>query len=204
MNVIRYAFISLLGVAVLPIAALAHCDTINGPVAKAVRESLVTGNVDPVLIWIKQDKETEVREAFRQARIVRELAPEARRMADTYFLETVVRLHRSAEGAAYSGINLSEEVDPFIAQADLALEKDSADELEKQLLASVGEELRRRFLRALEKKKHAGESLETGREFVQAYVELMHYIESIHPDHSLAAEPSRHSDRESKAPSPID
>jgi hypothetical protein len=40
--------------------------------------------------------------------------------------------------------------------------------------------IRQRFAEAREKKTHADESVEAGREFVAAYVEYVHYVESLH------------------------
>jgi len=44
----------VLGLAIglgLPTAALAHCDTLDGPVVTAARKALENGDAKPVLIW---------------------------------------------------------------------------------------------------------------------------------------------------------
>ena len=40
--------------------------------------------------------------------------------------------------------------------------------------------LRARIARAAEARRHAGQSVEQGREYVAAYVELTHYAERLH------------------------
>jgi hypothetical protein len=47
--------------------------------------------------------------------------------------------------------------------------------------------LRERFARAAETRRHMGESVERGREYVAAYVELMHYAERLRADATTAA-----------------
>jgi hypothetical protein len=42
----------------------------------------------------------------------------------------------------------------------------------------------------MEKKKHADESVEAGREYVEAYVRYVHYVEGIHA--AIASEGEHH------------
>jgi Family of unknown function (DUF6448) len=84
--------------------ALGHCDGMDGPVVKAAQKALEAGNVNLVLIWVQKADEVEVRKAFDQTITVRKLGPEARALADRYFFETLVRLHRAGEGAPYTGL----------------------------------------------------------------------------------------------------
>src|SRR5690242_16809693 len=85
-------------------SARAHCDSVGGPVAKAVQKALETGNVLPVLAYAPATAEPEINAAFERSRKVRDLGPDARALADQTFLETVVRFHRAGEGAAYTGL----------------------------------------------------------------------------------------------------
>jgi len=88
----------------LPGPASAHCDSLDGPVVKAARQALDTGNVNRVLIWVKHTDEAQIKDAFRKASTVRQLNSSAKELADNYFFETLVRVHRSGEGAPYTGI----------------------------------------------------------------------------------------------------
>ncbi|TAL26947.1 MAG: hypothetical protein EPN97_18445 [Alphaproteobacteria bacterium] len=86
-------------------AAFAHCDGLDGPVVRAATEALNTGKIEPVLIWVRKQDEAEVKEIFRKALAVRKLQnAEAASLADMYFFETIVRIHRAGEGAPYTGL----------------------------------------------------------------------------------------------------
>ncbi len=176
-------FLAALAAAALTLApgpARAHCDTVDGPVVKDARAALEAGDVTPVLKWVRADQEAEVRAAFAQALAVRALGPEALALADRYFFETLVRVHREGEGAAYTGLKpAGAAVEPGIAAADAALESGSIDALVRQLGGEVERGLRQRHARAVEARRHAAESVERGREFVEAYVDLMHYAERL-------------------------
>lgn len=163
-----------------PHMAGSHCDTLAGPVVITAKMALEKGDVTPVLKWVKKEHEAEVREAFKSALTVRKLSPEAKKLADMYFFETLVRIHRAGEGAPYTGLKPGEAVEPIIAEADKALEKGSVDDLVKYLTDAVAEGIRERFAHARETKKNADKSIEAGRKFVEAYVMFTHYVEGIY------------------------
>lgn len=163
----------------LPAVASAHCDSLDGPVVNEARTALEKGDVAPVLKWVRAEQEATVQEAFKQARSVRQLNPEARALADRYFFETVVRVHREGEGASYTGLKPAGMIDPPIVKADQALAGGSVDKLADAISAHVGQALRERFAHALAAKKQADTSVEAGREFVEAYVQYVHFVEGI-------------------------
>lgn len=163
----------------LPGTASAHCDTLSGPVIADARIALDKGEITPVLKWIKPADEPEVRLLFRKTLAVRSQGGDAREIADRYFFETLVRLHRAGEGAGFTGLK-DEPLERPIALADEALQSGTGDELSRELLAHVDRELHARFVAAVNARKHTGESVAAGREYVARYVELMHYIEALH------------------------
>ena len=54
------------------------------------------------------------------------------------------------------------------------------DALAEKIGNAVRNEIQKRFKEAVEKKKRAEDSVEEGREFVEAYVQYVHFIEGIH------------------------
>jgi len=182
-SVLLIEFLAVFSLAFLftPAIVQAHCDTLDGPVVMAAKEALEKGDVTPVLKWVKKENEEEIRSLFAKTLAVRKKGPEAKELADMYFFETLVRLHRAGEGAPYTGLK-SEPVEPIISEADKALEKGSADHLVKHMTDTVARGIRQRFANTLEKKKHMEESVASGRDFVEAYVEFTHYVERLHLD----------------------
>jgi hypothetical protein len=160
-------------------SVLAHCDTTEGPVILDAKQALRKGDVTPVLKWVKKDNEDEIRAVFKKTLAVRAKGPEAKELADTYFFETLIRLHRAGEGAPYTGLKQTP-VEPIVGMSDKALVTGSIDSLLKNLSTEIREGIKQRFTEALEKKKHADESVEAGREYVEAYVQYVHYVEGIH------------------------
>jgi hypothetical protein len=172
----------------LPGIASAHCDTMDGPVVAAARAALEKGNIAPVLKWVRPEQESEIRDAFARTLSVRAGGPEAKMLADNYFFETLVRVHRAGEGAPYTGLQpAGTPIEPAIRLADSALASGNADGLVKGLTDRAEEGIRQRFARASEAKKHADENVAAGRRFVEAYVELTHYVERLEHDAVMSA-----------------
>jgi hypothetical protein len=161
--------------------ARAHCDTMDGPVVAAARRALETGSANHVLIWVRSQDGPEIRSAFQQAFAVRKLGAEARQLADRYFFETVVRLHRQGEGEPYTGLKPAG-TDPgaAIATADRALASGSIGDLEKLLVDAIRHGLHERFEHAVATKGFAPDDVAAGRAHVAAYVALTHYVEAVH------------------------
>jgi len=169
--------------AVAPRSSRAHCDTLDGPVVKDAKVALSKGDVTSLLKWVAKEDEKEIRAAFQKTLAVRKLNPEAKDLADMYFFETLVRIHRAAEGAPYTGLKSSvADLDPAVAAADKALESGSIDELAKEISHAVENGIKQRFQQALEAKKHNDASVEAGRKYVEAYVQFVHYVERLHQD----------------------
>ena len=170
----------------------AHCDTLDGPVVAAARKALNSGDVTPVLKWVATDDEQMIRAAFQKTLKVRKLGTQAQDLADMYFFETLVRIHRAGEGAPYTGLKPGTNIDPAVALADKALESGSVDKLVNILSDAAAKGIRERFHRALKAKKHADESVAAGREFVESYVIFTHYVEGLHSKIKSASEHHEH------------
>ena len=184
--------------ALWPGLALPHCDTMDGPVVGAARAALERGDPNLVLIWVQKDDEAEIRGLFDHTRAVRKLGPEARNLADRYFFETVVRLHRAGEGAPYVGLKPAGlDLGPVIPAADKALESGNAGALMTLVMDAARAGLEDRFREVVAARRFSPPDVAAGREYVRRYVTFMHYAERLYEastgpvkGHSAELEPS--------------
>lgn len=159
----------------------AHCDGLDGPVVTAARKALETRNVNLVLIWVRKDDEAEIRAAFQETLAVRKQSPQAKELADRYFFETLVRIHRAGEGAPYTGLKpAGRDLGPAIPAADKALESGSAEVLLKLLTDVTKEGLHQHFAAAIGRKDFRMDDVLAGRTYVEAYVSFVHYVEHLY------------------------
>ncbi len=159
---------------------LAHCDSMEGPVVKASRQALETGNINYVLIWVRQEDEAEVRGIFVKVTKVRTLSQEAKDLADLYFFESVVRIHRMGEGVSYTGLKpVDYEPAAGIEAADIAIRENSITGILDNVAEEYHSELKASFNELQSKSNYGVDDLTAGREYVEAYVHFIHYVEAL-------------------------
>ena len=157
-----------------------HCDALDGPVVKAAQRALEARDVNLVLPYVHKDGEGEVVRAFEKVIGIRESDPAAREIADLYFFETVVRVHRAGEGAPYTGLKPAGlDVGPAIPAAERAIESGSAEELVRLLAETVREEVKRRLERVTHLRGRAEMGVHEAREYVQAMLGLQVYAHKL-------------------------
>jgi len=165
----------------LPKQVIAHCDGLDGPVVKAAHTALENGNVNPVLIWVQKKDEGEIKQAFQKTLAVRKLNLQAKELADMYFFETLVRIHRAGEGEPYTGLKpAGRDLEPAIPVADKAIESGKLEPLLKILTETVQTEVREKFQAVAAKKNFKPDNVEAGRQYVEVYVPFVSYVERIY------------------------
>lgn len=176
--------------------AAAHCDTLDGPVVAAARKALDAGSVNLVLVWVQKKDEAEIRKHFDKTVAVRKVNAQAKELADMYFFETLVRIHRAGEGAGYTGLKPAGKIEPPIAAADKSLDTGKLQEVAQLISKRMEAGLHRHFEDMMKKKKYKPDDVAAGRAFASAYVEYTHYVERLHnasetlaPEHVQKAAP---------------
>ncbi len=158
-----------------------HCDSLDGPVVTAARRALENAEVAVILPYVHSDGEAEVRDAFDRVMKVRSLGSETREVADRWFFETVVRVHRAGEGAPFTGLKPAGlDVGPAIPAAEQVLETGTADGLTELLRTTITREAGHRLARVMELKAHAGEGVPAAREYVEAALGLQVWAHTLY------------------------
>lgn len=158
-----------------------HCDTRDGPVVKAAIKALETGNLNYVLIWVPEESVEELKGVFEKTLRARKAGKDAQEVADDWFFENTVRLHRAGEGEAYTGIKpagLSE--GPVVPIAERAIETGDPKEPMDFILKTVEDDLTHRFRHVMEKKTYDVDDVAAGREFIEAYIGWVVYSHHLY------------------------
>lgn len=167
-----------------------HCDTMDGPVVSACIRSLEECNINHVLPWLPEDAEDEMREVFDKVIEVRKLSPDAAEVADLWFFETAVRLHRQGEGAPYTGLKPAGlDWGPVVPMAERAMETGDPSKTIDLIINEVRRELRGRFDRAWERRSYDLDDVPAGREYVQA---MLGFVLFSHHLYQAITESDRH------------
>ncbi|HMN22950.1 MAG: hypothetical protein IT276_00980 [Ignavibacteriaceae bacterium] len=179
-NSIKYFLLMIGLIALISTNTFAHCDSVEGPVVKASQKALETGNINYVLVWVQAKDEKEIKEMFDKVNKVRALSPEAKALADMYFYETVVRIHRMGEGVGYTGLKpVGYEPEEGIEAADIAIEKNNVSDILAHLEESQHSKVKEYFTDLQSKRNYDVNDLQAGREYVESYVHFIHYVEGL-------------------------
>jgi hypothetical protein len=164
----------------LPQQAEAHCDRINGPVAVDARKALETGDVSHALIWVTEKQSDELKSVFEQASKVYAKGDESKELAERYFMETTVRLHREAEGMSYTGLKPAQPNPEDIAVAEEALQSGDVQPVATLLASEIEKKVTELHQQAMTTQNGKDESIASGREAVDAYVRYIVYVHSLY------------------------
>lgn len=171
----------------LPRPARAHCDSEQGPVAAAAHQALEKKDVKLILPYVQPAAEPELIATFKQALDVRKAGGSARELADRYFIETAIRLHRAGEGAPYTGVT-DENTPKAIRIADQAMASGSLEEtytfLDQQIQKGVQEKYEA-VVHARQEAEKLG-TVEAHRERVEAELMFEKYIYELYTVSSAA------------------
>lgn len=186
------AFLATLALVVLrPQSASAHCDTMGGPTVQDGQRALETGNLNHALKWIEPEHENELRNIFEKSLAARELGSTAQEVADRWFLENLVRIHRAGEGAPFTGLRPEgTPIDERVAGADRCIEVGSLDPLTGLVPEEQLPELNRRLSEVLARKDHDPDDVAAGRAYIAAYVHFFKLAEG--EDHAAGHEGHQH------------
>ncbi len=179
--------------------ASAHCDTLDGPVVSAARLALDTGDINLVLAWTQKNDDKEIRDAFDKARAVRKMGGQAKELADAYFFETLVRVHRAGEGAPYTGLKPAGEIEPAIAAADRAITTGKLEPVADMITKRTNAGLHRQFERVLATRSYDPKNVDAARAHVGAYVQYVHYVEGLYNAAGTKAAEHGHAPADSRA-----
>lgn len=175
-----------------------HCDSLDGPVVRAAKRALETGKLSLVSAYVPEKAEAELAGAFAKTMRARALGPDAMEVADRWFYETAVRLHRQGEGAPYTGLKPAGlDVGPVIPRVEKALEAGDPAELVRFLTAILTDNIEDRFKDATAKKVYDIDDVGAAREYVEAMLGLMLY--SHHVYHFIESSGRHDNTKEDKA-----
>jgi hypothetical protein len=158
----------------------AHCDRINGPVAVDARKALETGEFNYASIWIGEEQEQELRSAFNHSLKVYKNGGESRKLAERYFMSTTVRLHREAEGMPFIGLKAAQPASNDIQIAEEALQSGDLKPVTDMLAEEIQKKTSELYSEAQKAQQRKGQSVETGREWVDAYVRYIVYVHKLY------------------------
>lgn len=158
--------------------SFAHCDTMEGPLVLDAKKAISQNNVNIVLKWVPAANEKEIEDAFNQMMKVRVLSSDAKDLAEKYFFDTLVRIHRNGEGVSFTGVKpVGTPIDEKVKAADKSIEVGSLSPLKGKISKDDMPELTERFEKVMSLKNFDANNVKAGREYIEAYVQFFKFAE---------------------------
>ena len=158
-----------------------YIESMDGPIVKAAETALDMENINYVIPFVSSKDSGELKDAFEKTLSVRELSGEAAELADFWFFETVVRLHRINNGNSYNGLKPAGiDWGPIIPKLDKAFETEKIDEFLNFLLNFIQEDIRSRFDDVLFKKDYDINDVEDARDYINSMLEFVDYTQKFY------------------------
>jgi len=161
-------------------SALAHCDTLDGPVISQARQALEKGDVKIVLPWRGggqgEGDPGGVRSGGGCAREGAEGEKSSRTgISSRHWCASTGKGKEPLPRAEAAGMDLAP---PYRRQTRRWSPATPPAPVPHQ--RKVHEGIHKYYMAAKEKKAHAGESVEAGRAYVNAYVPYLHFVERLY------------------------
>lgn len=145
-----------------------HCDSWDGPVVQAALRALQQGDVDVVLPYVPEDAEEEVRSGFERARTFG-ASGDPDDVATDWFCETVVRVHRAGEGAAFTGLKPAGlDHGPAVPLAEQSIAAGDPRDISELLATTLLERIEEKFNLVMRLQEQRDGSVVREREYVEA------------------------------------
>lgn len=165
--------------------SFAHCDTMEGPLVLDAKKAISQNNVNIVLKWVQAANETEIKAAFNQMMKVRVISADAKDLAEKYFFDTLVRIHRAGEGVAFTGVKpAGTPIDEKVKAADKSIEVGNLSPLKGKISKDDMPELTERFEKVISLKNFDVNNVKAGRGYIEAYVQFFKYAEGEADGHA--------------------
>lgn len=168
----------------IALPVFAHCDSYDGSVIQDAYKALEKEDVTYVLKWIDADQEAEIKNLFSKTVNLKNTDAQVYAIVEKHFLETLVRLHRETEGAAFTGLKPAGSTTPIVQMADKSIETKEVNTLLSNIGNHIKHVIQEKFDKVAALHKVKDNSVAEGRAYVMAYVDYTHTLEAI--EHILA------------------
>jgi hypothetical protein len=152
----------------------------NGPLVRAAKRSLKTGNAQYVLIWIPEESKNTLVNLLEKAYCARYTHKNANNPITDWYFKTVNRLHSVYYGSHNLNISAKALVEKkIILLVDKAFESGNFEEITTVIPDTPTGEMRQRFNDVMKKRNFSVEDIAAGRLYVSALTDYIAFVNNF-------------------------
>jgi hypothetical protein len=163
-----------------------HRDQDDGPVIRAAKRALETGNANYILNWIPEESENTLKNLLERACCERTTRKDTNNHTTDWYFETISRLHSLYYGPHHLCISAKPpEEKAIILLVERACESGNFEEISMVIPDTPAGEMRRRFNDVMKKKNSGEDTSAANRVYVSALAEFIAFVYNFQPESFL-------------------
>lgn len=162
---------------------LKYPDEMPGPVLKAAKIALETGNVNYILIWVPENYENTVKNLLEKTCCKRSSVLNTQKQAYDWYYETVNRLFsasRACDYLTYQSKAFAE--NPLVLKVYKAIESGNFEKIRDEIPVSYEADAQQRFLHVMNLRDYPVNNIAAGRSYVSAFFDFNRYVHDLSSD----------------------
>jgi len=155
-------------------------DAGNGPILKAAKIALETGNPNYILIWIPEESENTYKNLLEKTCCERSVRKNTGDCAIGWYFETVNRFHYAGRCPHY--VNMKSDGlygSQIIPDVEGAIESGNFEKIIARIPDSHVADARERFHRVRNKRNYDINNIAAGRAYVSAFITFIEYVQNL-------------------------
>ena len=155
-------------------------DPHNGPVMRAAKMALETGNANYVLIWVSEKSENTLKNLLEKTYCERSSRKNLQNRAIDWYFETVNRFHLANKGALYTCLKpggLDE--NPIVPKVERAIETGNFEKIIGVIPNTHAADVREHFHHVMDKRNYDLNNIAAGRAYVSAFFDFIGYVHNL-------------------------
>ncbi len=155
---------------------LKYPDQIPGPVLKAAKMALETGNVNYILIWVPEKSENTLKNLLEKTCCIRSSKTHLSNQAYDWYFEMVNRFYHSSKSPDYHTTQSQNLAGKLFLKIDNAIESGNFEEISDMIPDSYEADAQQRFLQVMDLRDFPVNDIRAGRSYVSAFFDFKRYM----------------------------
>jgi hypothetical protein len=154
-------------------------DVRQGPVFKAAKMSLETGNANYILIWLPEESENTLKNLLEKTCCERTSRMNMQKQAYDWYFETVNRFYLSSRSPDYNTTQSRGLAGNLFLKIDRAIESGNFEEIRDIIPVTHEADAKQRFHNIIKMRDFSVNNLAAGRSYVSAFFDFNQYVQDL-------------------------
>ena len=158
---------------------LKYPDEMQGPVVKAAKMALETGNVNYILIWLPEKSENTIKNLLEKTCCIRSSKMNMRNQTYDWYFETVNRIYLSSRSPDYYTTQSRGLAGKLFLKIDRAIESGDFEEIRDIIPVTHEADAKQRFQQIMNMSNYPVNNIQSGRAYVSAFFDFARYVHNL-------------------------